>query len=155
MSKDECQELKNIQYKNMLLGGSINDTIIQDNIKNLDNFLEKEKTDNENGLWTKLNKTTKHKKLVDFTENYKNENSLTNEEEKLLQDFFKECLDKKKLNRVKDVVYDKNTGVIKDIPALTYNKETRHFSLKNMDKNRISTLKSLPTKKSQTIKNRY
>ena len=32
------------------------------------------------------------------------------------------------------------------IPALVYNKSTKHFTLKNLDK-RISTLKSLPPKK--------
>ena len=48
--------------------------------------------------------------------------------------------------RVKDVIYDKDNGTIKDIPALHYVKANKHFTLKNIDK-RISTLKSLAPKK--------
>jgi len=60
----------------------------------------------------------------------------------------------KKLNRVKDVNYDKETGIIKDIPPLCYIKQTQHFTLKNIDK-RVSTLKSLAPKKLQgTHKNK-
>jgi len=50
------------------------------------------------------------------------------------------------LCRVKDVIYDKINGVVKEIPALTYTKASKHFTLKNMDK-RVSTLKSLAPKK--------
>ena len=64
----------------------------------------------------------------------------------------KDCLDKKKIYRVKDVLYDKETGLIKEIPALTFIKSTKHFTLKNLDK-RVTTQKSLPPKKSGTIRN--
>ena len=60
--------------------------------------------------------------------------------------FFKDCLDKKKLQRVKDVIYDKDTGEIKEVPALHFNKPTIHFTLKNIDK-RVSTTRSLAPKK--------
>ena len=51
-------------------------------------------------------------------------------------------------------MYDKTTGLIKEIPALSYTKATKHFTLKNIDK-RVSTQKSLPAKKLQsTIKNK-
>ena len=67
--------------------------------------------------------------------------------------FFRDCLDKKKLQRVKDVSYNKETGEIKDIPALYFNKPTKHFTLKNVDK-RVSTLRGLtPKKKQGTAKN--
>jgi len=66
----------------------------------------------------------------------------------------KDCLDRKKLQRVKDVIYDKTEGVIKEIPALSYTKSSKHFTLKNLEK-RVSTLKSLAPKKAQgTIKNK-
>ena len=79
---------------------------------------------------------------------------MTDEETELLLLFLKDCIERKKLQRVKDVNYDKTTGNIKDIPALTYVKTTKHFTLKNIDK-RVSTLKSLAPKKSHgTIKNK-
>ena len=80
-------------------------------------------------------------------ENYKKEKELNDEEMSLLITFLKDCVDKKKIGRVKDVVYDKTLGLIKEIPILQYNKPTKHFTLKNIDK-RISTLKSLAPKKS-------
>jgi hypothetical protein len=54
---------------------------------------------------------------------------------------------------VKDVSYNKDTGEIKDIPALYFNKPTNHFTLKNVDK-RVSTVRGLaPKKKQGTAKN--
>ncbi len=152
---EECQELKNIKYKTMLLNGSLlHETKSANDLSNLDKFLENEKNNNINEPWCKLNKTLKTKKFIEFIEIYKKEKDLSNEEVLNLNKFLKDCLDKKKLSRVKDVVYDKVTGIVKEIPALTYTKATKHFTLKNIDK-RISTLKSLAPKKLHgTIKNK-
>jgi hypothetical protein len=153
--KEECLELKNIKYKTMLLNGNpLQETKSSNDISNLDKFLENEKNNNIIEPWCKLNKTVKTKKLLDYVEIYKKEKNLDKDEEALLISFLKDCLDKKKLQRVKDVIYDKTNGIIKEIPALSYTKINKHFTLKNMDK-RVSTLKSLPVKKSQgTIKNK-
>ena len=152
---EECLELKNIMYKTMLINGNpLPETKSEKDLSNLDKFLESEKINNVNEPWCKLNKTVKTKKLVDFVEKYKTDNNLDNEETKLLASFLKDCIDRKKLQRVKDVVYDKTNGSIKEIPALAYTKSNKHFTLKNIDK-RISTLKSLAPKKAQgTIKNK-
>jgi hypothetical protein len=153
--KEECLELKNIMYKTMLINGNpLQETKSEKDLSNLDKFLESEKINNVNEPWCKLNKTVKTKKLVDFVEKYKTDNNLDLEETKLLASFLKDCIDRKKLQRVKDVVYDKTNGSIKEIPALSYTKSNKHFTLKNIDK-RVSTLKSLAPKKGQgTIKNK-
>jgi hypothetical protein len=144
---DECQELKNIKYKTMLLNGApLQETKSENDMSNLEEFLEKEKINNSNEPWCKLNKTIKTKKMMDYVEIYKKDKNLDEEEVKLLVNFLKDSLDKKKLLRVKDVIYDKENGVIKEIPALTYTKLNKHFTLKNIDK-RVSTLKSLAVKK--------
>lgn len=152
---EECQELKNIKYKTMLLNGSLlHETKSANDLSNLDKFLENEKNININEPWCKLNKTIKTKKIVEFIEIYKKDKELNEEETSNLTKFLKDCLDKKKLSRVKDVIYDKVNGVVKEIPALTYTKSTKHFTLKNIDK-RISTLKSLAPKKVHgTIRNK-
>jgi len=153
---NECQELKNIKYKTMLLNGNpLKETKHTNSLLNLEKFLETEKNNNNCEQWCKLNKTIKIKKLIEFVDEYKQKNNLDNEESTLLISFLKDCIDKKKLQRVKDVVYDKVTGSIKDIPALTYVKNNKHFTLKNIDK-RVSTLKSLAPKKNihGTIKNK-
>lgn len=152
---EECQELKNIKYKTMLLNGSLlHETKSANNLLNLDKFLEDEKNNNINEPWCKLNKTIKTKKIIEFIDFYKKDKELNEEETSNLTKFLKDCLDKKKLSRVKDVIYDKINGVVKEIPALTYTKSTKHFTLKNIDK-RISTLKSLAPKKLHvTIRNK-
>ena len=152
---DECQELKNIKYKTMLLNGApLQETKSSNDISNLEKFLEEEKINNSNEPWCKLNKTIKTKKLLEYVEVYKKDKNLDESEAKNLITFLKDSLDKKKLCRVKDVIYDKVNGIVKEIPALTYTKSTKHFTLKNMDK-RVSTLKSLAPKKGNgTIKNK-
>jgi hypothetical protein len=144
---DECQELKNIKYKTMLLNGApLHETKSSNDISNLEKFLEDEKINNSNEPWCKLNKTIKTKKLIEYVEIYKKDKNLDENEAKNLVIFLKDSLDKKKLCRVKDVIYDKVNGIVKEIPSLTYTKSSKHFTLKNMDK-RVSTLKSLAPKK--------
>lgn len=146
---DECMELKNIKYKTMLMKGvALKDSSSSNDLTNLDKFLDNEKTNNKNDQWCKLDKTVKTQKLLAFAEAYKKENELDEEEGQILIKFFKDCLDKKKLARVKDVIYDKVTGEIKEIPALLHSK--RHFTLKNMEK-RVSTIKSLTPKKTNKV----
>jgi len=156
--QNECVELKNIKYKTMLLSGNIVNEInsSNDDLCNLEKFLENDKQNNQNEPWSKLDKTIKTKKVIVFAEKYTKENNLNEEDEKNLIAFLKDCLDRKKLQRVKDVDYDKTTGEIKEIPAIFYNKNSKHFTLKNLDK-RVNTLKSLTPKKAissrGTVKN--
>ena len=146
-TKSECQELKNIKYKTMRVNKiELSESKSSNNILNLDKFLENEKNNNVNEPWCKLNKTIKTKKIQDYIKIYATENNLSDDESEMLLTFLKDCLDRKKLQRVKDVVYDKENGSIKEIPALCYIKATKHFTLKNIDK-RVSTLKSLAPKK--------
>ena len=152
---DECIELKNIKYKTMLLSGApVKETKSSSDLTNLEKFLEDDKNNNQNEPWSKLDKTIKIKKMMIYAEEYVKKNNLTPEEDVALRAFLKDCLDRKRLQRVKDVDYDKTTGEVKDIPSMVFNKTNSHFTLKNLDKQRVSTLKSLPPKKAKgTIKN--
>jgi hypothetical protein len=154
--QEECNELKSIKYKTMLLNGNqLQETKSSNNLSNLEKFLEDEKNNNKNEPWCKLNKTIKTKKLIEYSETYKKENNLDSSEAELLILFFKDSLERNKLHKVKDVLYDKTSGIVKEVPALHYVKATKHFTLKNIDK-RISTLKSLaPKKTNSTIKNKH
>jgi hypothetical protein len=154
VDEKESQELQNIKYKTMLYNGlHLNQTKSSSDMSSLEKFLEAEKITNSNEPWCKLNKTIKIKKLLEFVESYSKEKGFDEEEIKILTVFLKDSLDKKKLSRVKDVIYDKTNGLVKEIPALTYIKSNKHFTLKNIDK-RVSTLKSLAPKKSGTIRNK-
>jgi len=160
--EEECIELKNIKYKTMLINGvSLNESKASQSMHKLDKFLENEKNSSENEPWCKLNKTIKIKKITEYViDDYKQQHELDELECENLIKFLKDCLDRKKLQRIKDVIYDKENGTIKEIPSLTYVRTTKHFTLKNIEK-RISTLKSLPQNKSnknskshKTIKNK-
>jgi hypothetical protein len=155
---EECIELKNIKYKTMLIGGGAMREVktCHDDMNSLDKFLEEDKIHNKNEPWSKLDKTIKTQKLMTFAEKYTVDHMLSEEEQTGLIVFLKDCLDRKRLHRVKDVEYDKTRGEISSVPALAFNKSTGHFTLRNVDK-RVSTLRSLPPKKTKatrgTVKN--
>ena len=151
---NNCNELKTLKYKSMILNGvPWPENKSSSELSSLDKFLENEKITNSHEPWSKLDKTGKIRKLTSFADNYKIINNLTDIEYDNLIIFFRDCLDKKKLQRVKDVIYNKDTGEIKEIPALCFNKPSNHFTLKNLEK-RVSTLKGLaPKKKQGTAKN--
>ena len=65
----------------------------------------------------------------------------------MLKNFFKSCLDKNKLAKSKDVVYNKEEMKIISIPSLHFNQLNHNFTLKIMDTKRVSTLKSLTPKR--------
>ena len=142
VKSSEINEIKNIKYKTMT--SSVTDTT---NMGNLDLFLENEKFTNQSEPWSKLDKTSKYRKVVDFIERYAVDKSLTEDEKNELHLFLKDAIDKKKLQKVKDIIYDKTTNTIKDIPGLVFLKsETKNFTLKNMS-TKVNTLKSAPKKK--------
>jgi hypothetical protein len=111
--------------------------------ENIDSILENEKQFNKQDTWTKLDKTVKTQKLHIFAEKYGNDNGLPVKDVKSLKTFFTTCLDKNKLQKTKDVVYDKEKSLIVSIPALVFNVSSRSYTLKNLDAKRVSTIKSL------------
>jgi hypothetical protein len=146
---DECVELKNIKYQTMLLNGNHK---IDSNAKNSDNlidFLNKESELNTLKPWNKLGKGTKIKKLCEYIDKYSINHKLPQSKKELLKEYLLKCLDRKKLQRVKDISYDKNNGVIKAIPGLLFQKNK--FTIKRTDK-KNNTLKGLATFKHKKIK---
>jgi hypothetical protein len=153
---ESCQELKNIKYKNMLLnGGKIEEDTLENSkitsIDKLEMFLENTNTTKPDEPWSKLDKTNKIVKCLEFAERYALKHELNDDNKSKLIDFLTQAIDKKKIQRVKDVNYDKSTGEVKDIIGLQFNKTTKKYTIRNNDK-RISTLKSLPPKKTKKIK---
>jgi hypothetical protein len=117
------------------------------NYSMIDELLETEKQRNKNEAWNKLDKTQKTINLHAFAEKYGKEHGLPVKEIKHLKVFFSECLDKAKLQKTKDVVYNKDTREIVSIPALHFNTTSHAFTLKMLDTKRVSTLKSLTPKR--------
>ena len=121
----------------------------QDNtdLSQVELFLENEKKNNRCEPWNKLDKTVKIQKLHAFAEKYGKDNGLPVKEIKSLKQFFIGCLEKQKLQKTKDVVYDKEKKELVSIPALHFNSDSHNFTLKNMDAKRVSTIKSLTPKR--------
>jgi len=155
-NNNNCQELNDIRYKTMFItGGGINNNNIMEtgNEKNISLILDNELLKNKSEPWSKLNKTAKILKIKDYINICVNNNKLNTEEKNNLEEYLLNSLDRKRLTNLKDVQYDKDTGVIKSIPMLQFNTTTRKFSLKRNEK-RTSTVKHLTqtTKSKKGIK---
>lgn len=145
MNKDEtCQELKDIRYKTMFITGNkqTNNSISDTSEIDIGIMLDKELNQNKAEPWSKLNKTAKIAKIKIYTADYSIVKDITLEEKKELESYLITAMDRKRLTSIKDVTYDKDAGVIKTIPSLTFNPATRKFTLKRSDK-RTSTIKHL------------
>ena len=141
----DCVELRNIKYKSMLLKKTSPKQVTKHNL-NIDDFLEKERTQNKEDQWVKLDKSMKMKKMSAFVEIYANEHVLCAKDKVALYDFLTSSIDQKKLVKTKEVIYDKLTGTIKSIPCLVHcPASVKKFTLKRCEK-RQSTLKSLAPK---------
>jgi hypothetical protein len=141
----DCVELRNIKYKSMLLKKTSPKQVTKHN-SNIDDFLEKERTQNKEDQWVKLDKSMKMKKMSEFVETYATENNLCIKDKTALHEFLNYSIDQKKLIKTKEVVYDKLTGTIKSIPCLVHCPASiKKFTLKRCEK-RQSTLKSLAPK---------
>jgi hypothetical protein len=114
----------------------------------IDSFLEKEKQLNKVDTWNKLDKNIKMEKLRSFAEKFisQQQNSPLLDYASLIS-FLNECLDKNKLQKTRDLVYDKFSHEIISIPSLSYNSITNTFVFKNIDTKRVSSLKSLTPKR--------
>ena len=131
---DECMELQNIKYQTMLLNSNSKVTSNKVDSLNIDSFLEKEKAVNKEKPWNKLGKNEKIRKITEYINKYTEEFKSTKEERAELKIYLVKCLERKKLQRVKDVIYDSNLGIIKNIPGLSFDKIKRKFTLKKVDK---------------------
>ena len=112
----------------------------------IDQILDNENCHNKTEAWNKLNKTLKLQKLHTYSDKFGTENKYTTTEIIHLKRFFTEALEKKKLQKTKEVIYDKLTQEVKEVPGLFLNQSNHSFTIR-IDTKRISTLKSLTPKR--------
>jgi hypothetical protein len=147
--QQQQQQQKKSQYKyksviqNNIISSPTYEQTAETNYNTLEALLEKEKLHNKSDGWNKLNKTVKLQKLHQYAETYGHTNQLPIKDVKALKTFFNESLDKNKLQKTKDVVYDKEKGIITNVLGLFFNTTNRAFTLKSMDTKRVSTIKCL------------
>ena len=150
--KDECIQLKNINYQTMLLNKNSNIDSKKEG-EDVDKYLEQEQANKgeKQKPWSKLEKRTKMKKLQEYIKIFGSKHKLSEKEKDALKKYLRICLERKKLQRIKDVTYDYTKGIIVNIPGLCFNKTSRKFTLRRVDK-KGSLRNSLAPKK--TLKNK-
>ena len=150
----QCEELDHeSENKNTMVKKKTSELENKSNQNMIDNVLNNESVKYKKEPWCKLDKTTKIRKITEYVNSQlQNKYMLNKTEIDTVSGYLIACLDKVKLQRVKDVDYRKDSGEIINIPSLYFDKSTRKFTLKRCDR-RVSTLKSLskPKKKKKSI----
>jgi hypothetical protein len=104
--------------------------------------------------WSKMDKTTRIQKLNQYIDTiYKERYNLSKDEITALKMYLKMNLDRKRLSKTKDVLYDKELNAIKDIPGLQYREDeiiAHRFTLKAPDKTN-TTLKNMTPRKKKKV----
>ena len=96
----------------------------------INNFLNMDIENNKKGIWSKLTKTEKIKKIKQYiNEKLKVEYNLTDEEIVYTTKVFTIMIDRKKLSKNNELVYNQEIGFIEQIGGLTFNIETRKFNI--------------------------
>lgn len=151
---DNCQELKNIAYKTMLQNGNniITETKNVSNDEKISTFLESESHANKQESWTKLDKTQKLMRLNNYVDNILREkHNLSENEMTNAKKYLQKCIERKNLQKTKEITYNKQENFIENIPYLQFIEASRTFILKKDDKH-ISTVKCLPPDKKTKVK---
>ena len=121
-----------------------------DDVDRVHEMLEKEKQSNKMDSWNKIDKMMKVRKLNAYADRYGREHGLSIQEIKSLKAFFLNCLDTSRLSKSKDVIYDRETQEIKDLPSLVFHPVQRNFTLRILDVKRVSTLKALAPRRKKS-----
>ena len=108
----------------------------------LDQLIINEEENNKILPWNKLDKSIKLKKTMEFITEFSSHNDMTDEKMNELKNLLREKIQRKQLQKTKDVIYDIDSGKIKHIPALSYVDGQIHFKIID----RASPLNSLAPK---------
>jgi hypothetical protein len=122
------KQFTSIQYKTGING--LTNSSTTNNIDSIDQLLAQETVSNVADSWARLDKTTRIKKLKTYVRTKMNARmNLTDQESDKCLRYMVRNMDRQ-LRRVKDVVYDKDSGEVMDIPAFEFNAKTRAFTMK-------------------------
>ena len=116
----DCQTLKNLRYKTMLMTGNKNKltSSVTNDMSDMNLILENESQINKKESWNKLDKSIKINKINEHIKLLTNKHKLNNAEISNLTTYLLSQLDKKNFTRNKDVVYNKEMGVLENIDFL-------------------------------------
>ena len=140
----DCKEYNSLKYKTMIMTGTNIESPLDTNEEKINMFLNMDMEKNKKGIWSKLSKTEKVKKIKNYIKNVlAKEHELTDAEVLNANKFFSLWMDRKKLSKNNELLYNQDGGLIEGIEGLSFNSETRKFTI-NCDK---------PPAKKKTVKN--
>ena len=122
------------------------------NNEKITTFLESESYANKQESWTKLDKTQKIIRLNNYVNNILREKyNLSENEISNTKKYLQKCIERKNLQKTKEITYNKQDNFIENIPYLQFIETSRTFILKK-DEKHISTVKCLPPDKKNKVK---
>lgn len=129
-ASEECKEYNSLKYRTMISTGNSIDappSVITE--EGLDNFLNMDIENNKKGVWNKLSKTEKCKRIKEFVDlKLTTTHQLDEADRATAIKFFNVLLDRKKLSKNNELSYNKdNGGCIEQISGLIFNVVTRKF----------------------------
>jgi DNA primase large subunit len=114
----------------MISTGANIDTFSDSTEETLNQFLNMDIENNKKGVWSKLSKTEKIKKIKSYVkDNLTTIYSLNEDEENTAIRFFILMIDRKKLSKNNELSYNQENGNIDQIGGLTFHPETRKFTI--------------------------
>jgi len=132
----ECKEYNNLKYRTMINTGTNLDNNIDTSEDTINNFSNMDIENNKKGIWSKLTKTEKFKKIKQYVNDVlKVEHKLNDEEVNHTIKVFNVMIERKKLSKNNELTYNQENGFIEQIGGLTFNTETRRFIINTDNKN--------------------
>jgi len=128
--KDECKEYNSLKYRTMISTGANIDTFTDSTEESLNKFLTMDIENNKKGVWSKLSKTEKLKKIKTYVkETLSAKHNLNEEESNTAIRFFTLMIERKKLSKNNELSYNQENGNIDQIGGLMFNTDTRKFNI--------------------------
>lgn len=131
-------QLKDIERRSRTNLSKTNDSI------DINSYIDKEKENIFHQTWTKLNNGSKLNRINLFINELKDKHELSDTETNNLSQLLITACNKSKLNKINEVIYDKEEARIKDIKILLFDENLRKFSLN------IEKVKNKPKSKSKS-----
>lgn len=141
----DCKEYNSLKYKTMIMTGTNIEPTLDSNEEKINMFLSMDMEKNKKGVWSKLSKTEKVKKIKNYIKNVlAKEHDLTEAELLYANKFFSLWMDRKKLSKNNELLYNQDVGLIEGIEGLSFNVETRKFTINSIvDKPKKKTVKNV------------
>ena len=126
----ECKEYNSLKYRTMISTGMNIDSKPDSTEEILNNFLNMDIEKNKKGVWSKLSKTEKLKKIKTYVKDILLPlHNLNDAEASTALRFFTLMMERKKLSKNNELSYNQEEGFIEQVSGLVFNTDMRKFTI--------------------------